>query len=43
MELEHNKIIKDYISGVSSQIRFRDIHQDVKLELQAHIHFFNIF
>lgn len=37
MELDPNKKIKDYISGVCSQIRFRDIHQDVKLELEAHI------
>ena len=37
MDLNHNNKIKNYISGVCSQIKFRDIHQDVKLELEAHI------
>ena len=37
MDLNHNKKIQDYISEVCSQVRFRDIHQDVKLELEAHI------
>jgi rod shape determining protein RodA len=37
VDLNHNKKIKDYISEVCSQIRFRDIHQDVKLEIEAHI------
>lgn len=37
MDLNNNKKIQDYISEVCSQVRFRDIHQDVKLELEAHI------
>ncbi|MBS4025339.1 MAG: FtsW/RodA/SpoVE family cell cycle protein, partial [Clostridia bacterium] len=37
MDLNHNKKIQDYISEVCSQVRFRDVHQDVKLELEAHI------
>ncbi len=37
MDLVHNKEIQDYISKVCTQIRFHDVHQDVKLELKAHI------
>ncbi|MFZ5942837.1 MAG: FtsW/RodA/SpoVE family cell cycle protein [Bacillota bacterium] len=37
MDLNHNKKIQDYINEVCSQVRFRDIHRDVKLELEAHI------
>ncbi len=37
MDLNHNKKIQYYISEVCKQIRFRDVHQDVKLELETHI------
>lgn len=37
MDLNLNKKIQDYISDVCLQVRFRDVHQDVKLELEAHI------
>ncbi|MGI6423831.1 MAG: FtsW/RodA/SpoVE family cell cycle protein [Tepidanaerobacteraceae bacterium] len=38
MDLSHNKKVQDYINEVCSQIRFRDVHQEIKLELEAHIH-----
>lgn len=37
MDLKHDKIIQDYIGQVCSQVRFRDVHQDIRLELEAHI------
>ncbi|OEH86840.1 cell division protein [Desulfuribacillus stibiiarsenatis] len=37
MDLGHNKEIQNYISKVCTQVRFHDVHQDVKLELEAHI------
>jgi len=37
MDLNHNKKIQAYISEVCSQVRFPDVHQEVKLELEAHI------
>ena len=33
MDLSHNKKVQDYINEVCSQIRFRDVHQEIKLEL----------
>jgi rod shape determining protein RodA len=37
MDLVHNKEIQDYFSKVCTQVRFHDVHQDVKLELEGHI------
>jgi rod shape determining protein RodA len=37
MDLNQNKKIQAYINDVCSQVGFRDVHQDVKLELEAHI------
>lgn len=37
MGLIGNQKIENYIREVCSRVRFRDIHQDVKLELAAHI------
>ncbi len=37
MELGHQKEVQDYIKAVCSQVRFRDIHEDLRLELEAHI------
>lgn len=37
MGLIDNKKIQDYIREVCSQVKFRDVHQDIRLELEAHI------
>lgn len=37
MELNHNEKIRGYIDSVCTQVRFRDVHRDVGLELEAHI------
>lgn len=37
MSLNPNQKIENYVNEVCSQVKFQDIHQDVKLELQAHI------
>jgi cell division protein FtsW (lipid II flippase) len=37
MDLKNNMKIQDFLSRVCSQVKFRDIHQDLKLELEAHI------
>jgi cell division protein FtsW (lipid II flippase) len=37
MGLIDNQKIENYIREVCSRVRFRDIHQDVKMELAAHI------
>jgi len=37
MGLNHNDKIQAYINQVCTQVRLRDIHQDVRLELEAHI------
>ncbi|MGI6332280.1 MAG: FtsW/RodA/SpoVE family cell cycle protein [Zhaonellaceae bacterium] len=37
MGLNHNDKIQAYINQVCSQVRFRDVHQDIRLELETHI------
>ncbi|MEN3003729.1 FtsW/RodA/SpoVE family cell cycle protein [Dehalobacterium formicoaceticum] len=37
MDLINNRIIQDYVNKVCAQVKFRDVHPDVKLELEAHI------
>ena len=37
MGLDSSKEIQAYIDEVCSQVRFKDVHQDVKLELKTHI------
>ncbi|SMB89768.1 cell division protein FtsW, lipid II flippase [Desulfonispora thiosulfatigenes DSM 11270] len=37
MDLNHNKNIQEYIREICSQVKFRDVHQDIKLELEDHI------
>lgn len=36
MDLMHNKKIQDYINEVCSQVRFKKVHQEIKLELETH-------
>ncbi len=38
MELKKNQQIRDYVGKVCEQVRFRDVHEDVSRELEAHIH-----
>ncbi|NLT94945.1 MAG: FtsW/RodA/SpoVE family cell cycle protein [Clostridia bacterium] len=37
MDLKNNKKIQDYLSQVCAQVKFRDVHQCLKLELETHI------
>lgn len=37
MDLVHHKEIQDYISRICTQVTFHDVHQEIKLELTAHI------
>lgn len=37
MILSHHNKIKDYVSAVCSQVKFKAIHQDLKLELENHV------
>ncbi|NLK00242.1 MAG: FtsW/RodA/SpoVE family cell cycle protein [Clostridia bacterium] len=37
MDLDYNGTIRDYIDRVCAQVRFKDVHNDLEMELTAHI------